>query len=140
MILPKGVKKKEAKQKIVYLPNITLSDVEIDTVIGSVSYTYDGKEVGHSDILYHPFVSKTLVTSSHVRAVVSLKEKLISNLVQKFMAHKYLFTAVLVGLVVLLVLFLLYLFFTRIRYSRTNRRRKQRYEYSFEQQHRKRRR
>lgn len=128
IILPKGVKKKKAKQNIVYYPNITLSNVKADTIIGNVTYTYDGKNVGYSDILYHPSVPKTLTSSSHVQAVVSLKDKLFSGISQKFITHKYLFIAVFIVLGIILLLFLLYLLSSYIHYRKPNHRRRQ---YSF---------
>lgn len=52
VILPKGVKLSQAKQKIIYqdLENTTLK--EGDNVIGEVKYTYKGKTVGFSNIIY----------------------------------------------------------------------------------------
>lgn len=133
LILPKGVKKKKAKQNITYLPNITLSDIETDTVIGNVTYTYDGKNVGQSDILYHPSALKTLTTSSHVQTIVSLKEKLTSGIVQKFMAHKYLFIIIFSILAVIILFILLYLLISHIRYSRSNKRRSREYNFQLKE-------
>ncbi len=50
LVLPKGVKPSEAEQKISYLDNVELK--EGDNVIGQVQYTYAGKIVGVSDIIY----------------------------------------------------------------------------------------
>lgn len=50
LVLPKGVKPSEAEQKISYLDNAELK--EGDNVIGQVQYTYMGKVVGASDIIY----------------------------------------------------------------------------------------
>lgn len=134
LILPKGVKKKKAKQTITYLSDITLSDITTDTVIGNVTYTYDGKNVGQSDILYHPSAIKTLTTSSHVQTIVSLKEKLTSGIMQKFTAHKTIIIIVMVSLAVCLLLLLLYFMISHMRYSRSRKRRIQEYSFQLKKQ------
>ena len=50
VVLPKGVDISVAKQKVTYEENVTLTDG--DNVIGHVTYTYGGKTVGSTDILY----------------------------------------------------------------------------------------
>ncbi len=130
LILPKGVKKKYAKQNITYLPNITLSNAETDIVIGNVTYTYDGKNVGQSDILYHPSTLKTLTTSSHVQTIISLKEKLTSGIVEKFVKHKYIFITIFAIIAIIILIILFYLITSHIRYNRYHKRKK--YKYSFE--------
>lgn len=50
VVLPKGVKLSEAKQKVFYKDNVNLKTG--DNVIGHVTYTYGGKTVGSTDILY----------------------------------------------------------------------------------------
>lgn len=50
VVLPKGTKLSAAKQKVKYDKNITLKTG--DNVIGHVTYTYGGKTVGSTDILY----------------------------------------------------------------------------------------
>lgn len=52
VILPKGVKLSQAKQKISYLKEGGKELKEGDNVIGQVKYTYQGKTVGSSDIIY----------------------------------------------------------------------------------------
>ena len=49
-VLPKGVKLSQAKQKVFYHDNVSLQAG--DNVIGHVTYTYGGKTVGSTDILY----------------------------------------------------------------------------------------
>ncbi len=51
VVLPKGVPLKKARQKITYDKNVTLAKGE--NVIGQVTYTYKGKTVGSTDILYN---------------------------------------------------------------------------------------
>jgi len=50
IVLPKGTDLSEAKQKVTYDKNIDLK--QGDNVIGHVTYTYGGKTVGSTDILY----------------------------------------------------------------------------------------
>lgn len=50
VVLPKGVKLSQAKQKVFYHDNVSLQAG--DNVIGHVTYTYGGKTVGSTDILY----------------------------------------------------------------------------------------
>lgn len=50
VVLPKGVKLSQAKQTVSYNKNTTLQTG--DNVIGHVTYTYGGKTVGSTDILY----------------------------------------------------------------------------------------
>ncbi|MCD7826644.1 MAG: D-alanyl-D-alanine carboxypeptidase [Clostridiaceae bacterium] len=50
VVLPKGVELSSAKQKIKYNEDVTLA--EGDNVIGTVTYTYGGKTVGSTDIIY----------------------------------------------------------------------------------------
>ena len=50
VVLPKGVDISAAKQKVTYHDGVTL--VTGDNVIGHVTYTYGGKTVGSTDIVY----------------------------------------------------------------------------------------
>lgn len=50
VVLPKGVKLSSAKQSISYAKDVELK--KGDNVIGQVKYTYHGKTVGSSDIIY----------------------------------------------------------------------------------------
>lgn len=50
VVLPKGVKLSEAKQQVSYHEGVALQAG--DNVIGHVTYTYGGKTVGSTDILY----------------------------------------------------------------------------------------
>ncbi|MDD7404005.1 MAG: D-alanyl-D-alanine carboxypeptidase family protein [Butyribacter sp.] len=50
VVLPKGVELSQATQKISYDQNVTLQEGE--NVIGHVTYTYGGRTVGSTDILY----------------------------------------------------------------------------------------
>ncbi|MBR1743516.1 MAG: D-alanyl-D-alanine carboxypeptidase [Lachnospiraceae bacterium] len=50
VILPKGVKLSKAKQEISYVKKKEIK--EGDNIIGGVKYTYKGKTVGFSDIIY----------------------------------------------------------------------------------------
>lgn len=50
VVLPKGVKLSEAKQKVSYDKDVTLQMG--DNVIGHVTYTYGGRTVGSTDIIY----------------------------------------------------------------------------------------
>jgi D-alanyl-D-alanine carboxypeptidase len=59
VVLPKGVDLSEAKQQISYDSSVEI--VEGENKIGTVSYTYDGKTVGQTDIIYD-----SSDTSSHL--------------------------------------------------------------------------
>jgi hypothetical protein len=50
VVLPKGVDLSEAKQKITYDSSVEIGEGE--NIIGTVSYTYGGKTVGATDIIY----------------------------------------------------------------------------------------
>lgn len=50
VVLPKGVSLEEAEQKITYNKNVEIK--EGDNIIGHVAYTYQGKTVGSTDIIY----------------------------------------------------------------------------------------
>lgn len=50
VVLPKGVEFSEAKQEVTYDTDVTLK--QGDNVIGEVTYTYAGKTVGSTDIIY----------------------------------------------------------------------------------------
>ncbi len=50
IVLPKGVKPSAAKQKVTYDKGKTIA--EGDNVIGCVTYTYGGKTVGSTDVIY----------------------------------------------------------------------------------------
>lgn len=61
VVLPKGVELSQATQKVTYDNNVTLQ--EGDNVIGHVNYTYGGRTVGSTDILY---TKTTDSTASHL--------------------------------------------------------------------------
>lgn len=50
VVLPKGVELSQAEQEITYDEGVNLKDG--DNVIGHVTYTYDGRTVGSTDIIY----------------------------------------------------------------------------------------
>lgn len=50
VVLPKGVKLSSAKQKITYNKNASIKDGE--NIIGKVTYTYGGRVMGSTDIIY----------------------------------------------------------------------------------------
>lgn len=50
LVLPKGVALSDAEQKITYDKNVTLQTG--DNIIGHVTYTYGGRTVGATDIIY----------------------------------------------------------------------------------------
>ncbi|MCI9078632.1 MAG: D-alanyl-D-alanine carboxypeptidase [Lachnospiraceae bacterium] len=50
VVLPKGVKLSSAKQKITYNKNANIKDGK--NIIGKVTYTYDGRVMGSTDIIY----------------------------------------------------------------------------------------
>lgn len=139
IILPKGVKRKNAKQKISYLSNITLSDTE-DTIIGNVTYTYDGKEVGQSDILYHPSVPMGLISAADISFAISLKDRITSGFIGKILENKLLL-AIFIFILIILVLALLLLFvFPNIDYRRIQKRRKRKNDDFLKEQKKRRRR
>ena len=50
VVLPKNVKLSKAKQKIIYNKNVKIKTGK--NIIGKVTYTYAGKTVGSSNIIY----------------------------------------------------------------------------------------
>ena len=117
LLLPKGVKRKETKQNITYYKDVSLSDTE-ETVIGHVTYTYDKKEVGQSDIIYHPPIQPSLPASGKITPVVSWRERLTTgakNIVQK---NKLLFIAIPVLAAAVVLLVLLHALISHIRYQK----------------------
>lgn len=75
VILPKGVKLSAAKQKITYNKNVTIKDGE--NIIGRVTYTYGGKTVGSTDIIYEKTEQNHLDEAS--RKIVSSEIEDIEN-------------------------------------------------------------
>lgn len=57
VVLPKGVDLSKAKQKITYDKKVKLTDGE--NIIGKVTYTYGGRTVGSTDIIYDTTESST---------------------------------------------------------------------------------
>lgn len=57
VVLPKGVDISQAKQKITYDKKVTLTEGE--NIIGKVTYTYGGRTVGSTDIIYDTTESST---------------------------------------------------------------------------------
>lgn len=121
-ILPKGIKKKEAKQSITYLKNVTLSDTE-ETVIGNVSYTYGGKEVGQSNILYHPASQKQLARPD-ITYTLSFKDRLSDSFLGRLFAHKILLLIILALILGFLAVLFIFFLLPSINYNRRNRKRK----------------
>lgn len=75
VVLPKGTDISEVKQTVDYDENVTLT--EGDNVIGHVTYTYGGKTVGSTDILY---TKSATDLSSHLDAA---SRKIVDNEIQE---------------------------------------------------------
>lgn len=67
IVLPKGAKLKDAKKQITYDKNVALQDGP--NVIGKISYTYNGKDVGDVSIIYEQRETEAL--DEHAKDSVS---------------------------------------------------------------------
>ena len=139
VVLPKGVDLSKAKQKITYDKNVTLTNGE--NTIGKVTYTYGGRTVGSSDIIYD-----TTETAGHLdeasREVVDSEIQQIKTnnknhafLFQKLSGLKYGWLnlvsffqdrLILLVVILLIILLMILLFINYRMHSRTRRRRKRR--------------
>lgn len=95
VILPKGVALKKAKQQIQYDNSVKLQDGE--NVIGTVKYTYDGRMVGSTDIIYDSSKSASHLDEASRRIVDSEIKQIKTNnkkhavILQKLSGIKYSF-------------------------------------------------
>lgn len=95
VILPKGVALRKAKQQIQYDNSVKLQDGE--NVIGTVKYTYDGRMVGSTDIIYDSTKSASHLDEASRRIVDSEIRKIKTNnkkhavILQKLSGIKYSF-------------------------------------------------
>lgn len=95
VILPKGVGLKKAKQEIQYDNSVKLQDGE--NVIGTVKYTYDGRMVGSTDIIYDSSKSASHLDEASRRIVDSEIKQIKTNnkrhavILQKLSGIKYSF-------------------------------------------------
>ena len=95
VILPKGVALRKAKQQIQYDNSVTLQDGE--NVIGTVKYTYDGRMVGSTDIIYDSTKSASHLDEASRRIVDSEIRQIKTNnkkhavILQKLSGIKYSF-------------------------------------------------
>ena len=95
MVLPKGVGLKKAKQQIRYDNSVKLQDGE--NVIGTVKYTYDGRMVGSTDIIYDTSKSASHLDEASRRIVDSEIRQIKTNnkkhavILQKLSGIKYSF-------------------------------------------------
>lgn len=93
VILPKGVGLKKAKQQIQYDNSVKLQDGE--NVIGTVKYTYDGRMVGSTDIIYDSSKSASHLDEASRRIVDSEIKQIKTNnkkhavILQKLSGIKY---------------------------------------------------
>lgn len=95
VILPKGVALRKAKQQIQYDNSVKLQDGE--NVIGTVKYTYDGRMVGSTDIIYDRTKSASHLDEASRRIVDSEIRQIKTNnkkhavILQKLSGIKYSF-------------------------------------------------
>ena len=95
VILPKGVALRKAKQQIQYDNSVKLQDGE--NVIGTVKYTYDGRMVGSTDIIYDSTKSASHLDEASRRIVDSEIRQIKTNnkkhavILQKLSGIKYSF-------------------------------------------------
>ena len=95
VILPKGVALRKAKQQIQYYNSVKLQDGE--NVIGTVKYTYDGRMVGSTDIIYDSTKSASHLDEASRRIVDSEIRQIKTNnkkhavILQKLSGIKYSF-------------------------------------------------
>lgn len=95
VILPKGVALRMAKQQIQYDNSVKLQDGE--NVIGTVKYTYDGRMVGSTDIIYDSTKSASHLDEASRRIVDSEIRQIKTNnkkhavILQKLSGIKYSF-------------------------------------------------
>ena len=95
VILPKGVALGKAKQQIRYDNSVKLQDGE--NVIGTVKYTYDGRMVGSTDIIYDSTKSASHLDEASRRIVDSEIRQIKTNnkkhavILQKLSEIKYSF-------------------------------------------------
>ncbi len=95
VILPKGVALRKAKQQIQYDNSVKLQDGE--NVIGTVKYTYDGRMVGSTDIIYDSTKSASHLDEASRRIVDSEIRQIKTNnkkhavVLQKLSGIKYSF-------------------------------------------------
>ena len=93
VILPKGVALRKAKQQIQYDNSVKLQDGE--NVIGTVKYTYDGRMVGSTDIIYDSTKSASHLDEASRRIVDSEIRQIKTNnkkhavILQKLSGIKY---------------------------------------------------
>lgn len=93
VVLPKGVSLKKAKQEIRYDDSVKLQDGE--NVIGTVKYTYDGRMVGSTDIIYDSSKSASHLDEASRQIVDSEIKQIRSNnkkhavILQKLSGIKY---------------------------------------------------
>lgn len=95
VILPKGVALRKAKQQIQYDNSVKLQDGE--NVIGTVKYTYDGRMVGSTDIIYdstksasHQDEASRRIVDSEIRQIKTNNKKH-AVILQKLSGIKYSF-------------------------------------------------
>ena len=95
VILPKGVALRKAKQQIQYDNSVKLQEGE--NVIGTVKYTYDGRMVGSTDIIYDSTKSASHLDEASRRIVDSEIRQIKTNnkkhavILQKLSGIKYSF-------------------------------------------------
>lgn len=142
VVLPKGVGLKKAKQQIQYDNSVKLQDGE--NVIGTVKYTYDGRMVGSTDIIYDTSKSASHLDEASRRMVDSEIKQIKTNnkkhavILQKLSGIKYSFynmisffrdrviLIIVAALVILLIVLLVINYRMNSRRKRRNRARNRR--------------
>jgi len=138
VVLPKGVKLSSAEQKITYNKNASIKDGE--NIIGKVTYTYGGRVMGSTDIIYEKasynhldeasrkiidseiedIESNTAKNASKNRRINKIKKAVagVFSPVISFIKNHMLIPAVIAG--VLLALFLIAFLIKKLRRRRRN--------------------
>ena len=138
VVLPKGVSVSDVKQKISYDDSVELTEGE--NIIGKVTYTYSGRTVGSTNIIYDTSETSTHLDEASREVVNSEIQQIKSNnkkhavVFQKLSGVKYGFlnivaffrAHVILVIVAVLVLLLVVLLIMSYRMSNRSRRRRKR--------------
>lgn len=116
LVLPNTVSYEDAQKEITLTPVSNLHEGE--NIIGTISYTYDGKLVGSTDIIYNNIPMNSLTESDAIRIIKEYSNS--SSEISKLSGKKNLKPLIIVSIVsiVLVVIFLYYFFIERPRIRR----------------------
>lgn len=116
LVLPNTVSYEDAQKEITFTPISNLQEGE--NVIGTISYTYDGKLVGSTDIIYNNVPMNSLTESDSIKIIKEYTNG--SSEASKLSGKKNLKPIIIVSIVgvILLLFFLYYIFIERPRIRR----------------------